>query len=495
LAVPAGKSVEFCVRYSTGERAATEPTTLAEAKAARENAVAFWEKAPLPWGRVQVPDAGIQALLDSSIRNIWQAREIKNGLPAFQVGPTCYRGLWIVDGAFLLEAATILGAGDQARNGVAYELTNQKADGRIEVMQNYSKENGIVLWTCVRHAQLTQDKAWLTATWPKLERIAQYIKLLRKKTLENNSPLDDGLQPPGFPDGGIGGVQYEYTNIYWNLLGLRSFIDAARWLGKADEAAAWQKEYDDFLAVFRKAAARDMKTDPHGNRYLPILMNGQDLPQRGQWGFCHAVYPGQVFAKDDPLVAGNMAMLAATEHEGMVYGTGWDAAGIWNYFASFYGHAWLWQGDGRKAAGVLYAFANHAAPLLVWREEQSPKGGPFRKVGDMPHNWASAEFIRLAVHLLALDRGDELHLLEGMPPEWLGPGMVTRLNGIATPFGPLYLTVEVQPDGKTAALEVKPLAANCKAIIIHLPGGGARQIAAGQGGKIEFAVEAVPAGK
>ena len=122
----------------------------------------------MPWGRVQVPDAGIQALMDSSIRNIWQAREIKQGLPAFQVGPTCYRGLWIVDGAFLLEAAAMLGAGDQARNGVAYELTHQKADGRIEVMQNYWKENGIVLWTCVRHAQLTQDKAWLESVWPKL---------------------------------------------------------------------------------------------------------------------------------------------------------------------------------------------------------------------------------------------------------------------------------------------------------------------------------------
>ena len=34
-------------------------------------------------------------------------------------------------------------------------------------------------------------------------------------------------------------------------------------------------------------------------------------------------------------------------------GTGWDPAGIWNYFASFYGHAWLWQGNGRKAAQIL----------------------------------------------------------------------------------------------------------------------------------------------
>ena len=55
--------------------------------------------------------------------------------------------------------------------------------------------------------------------------------------------------------------------------------------------------------------------------------------------------PGQVFEREDPLVAGNMKMLEATEQEGMVYGTGWDATGIWNYFASFYGHAWLWLGE------------------------------------------------------------------------------------------------------------------------------------------------------
>ncbi len=487
--VPAGKDAVFFVLYSGGGAIVASPSTLAEAAAAREQTVAYWQQAALPYNRVQVPDAGIQALLDSSIRNIWQAREIKRGLPAFQVGPTCYRGLWIVDGAFLLEAATMLGAGDQTRNGVAYELTYQKADGRIEVMQNYWKENGIVLWTCVRHAQLTQDKAWLESVWPKLQRIARYIKLLRQKTRENDSPLDDGLQPPGFPDGGIGGVQYEYTNIYWNLLGLRSFVDAARWLGKADEAEVWQKEYGDFMAAFRKAAARDMKTDPLGHRYLPILMNGQDLPQRGQWGFCHGVYPGQLFAKDDPLVTGNMAMLAATEREGMVYGTGWDATGLWNYFASFYGHAWLWQGNGRKAADVLYAFANHAAPVLDWREEQSLKGRQFRQVGDMPHNWASAEFIRLAVHLLQLDRGDELHLLEGMPVQWLGPGMITKLNGIATPFGPLDLTAQVSKDGRTATLDVKPLAANCKAVVVHLPDGSTARIAPRQGGTLAFPVK------
>lgn len=91
----------------------------------------------------------------------------------------------------------------------------------------------------------------------------------------------------------------------------------------------------------------------------------------------------------------------------------------------------------------------------------------------MPHNWASAEFIRLTTHLIELDRGDDLHLFEGLPPEWLGAGMVTRLKGVLTPFGPLTLELQVASDGQNAALTVAPLPANngCRSIVVHLPSG------------------------
>jgi len=211
-------------------------------------------------------------------------------------------------------------------------------------------------------------------------------------------------------------------------------------------------------------------------------------PQKAQWTFCHAVYPGQLFAKDDPLAVGTLNMLRATEVQGLVFDTGWMKDGIWTYFASFYGHALLWQGEGQKAARVLYDFANHAVPTLVWREEQKPVGKGNDEVGDMPHNWASAEFIRLTVHLLALDRGDELHLLEGLPRQWAGPGMVTQLKGIATPFGPLNLRVEADKLGRQLTVSVKPLAANCAAVVVHLPSGGTRRIHPQEGGRIEIPI-------
>ena len=72
-----------------------------------------------------------------------------------------------------------------------------------------------------------------------------------------------------------------------------------------------------------------MRPDGHGNRYLPILMPIEDrifaragpdwfIPCKGQWAFCHGVYPGQLFDKSDPLVRGNLEMLKSFEKEGMV---------------------------------------------------------------------------------------------------------------------------------------------------------------------------------
>ena len=155
-----------------------------------------------------------------------------------------------------------------------------------------------MLWTCVRHAMLTQDKAWLESVWPKLEAAARYITVLRQRSLEDATSLDDGLNPPGEIDGGLSGQaagfrRPEFSNVHWNLLGLRAFVQAAHWLRKEESAATWQKEYDELYTTFRNAAARDTIRDGKGNAYVPIFManEGKELPQRAQWTFCHAVYP------------------------------------------------------------------------------------------------------------------------------------------------------------------------------------------------------------
>lgn len=471
LSLGPGQSFVLAMRVARSPDAAAQRIDLHRPGRLRRASERLWRRCDLPYGRMEVPDAGIQALLDSSIRNIYQAREVKNGLPAFQVGPTCYRGLWVVDGSFLLEAVTYLGRANEARKGVEYLLSFQREDGGFRLIEGHWKETGIVLWAVTRHARLTGDRQWLESVWPHVEKGYAYIRALRRQASQDSAAPNFGLIPDGFSDGGLGGKYPEYTNVYWTLAGMRSAVNAARWLGKTETAEDWQREYDDMLATFCRAAARDMRDDGRGHRYLPIRMRDDQnaAPQKAQWGFLHALFPGQVYAPDDDLVRGNLAMLEATENEGLVLGTGWLNEGIWNYFASFYAHAWLWAGRGDKSAQILYAFANHASPLLAWREEQMPVGKGAQICGDMPHNWASAEMIRLVRHQLVLERGEELHLFEGLPAEWIRPGARLRLRKIATEFGPVSLSLDVSRDGRIARLKLDPPRRSTPVrIVLHL---------------------------
>lgn len=434
-------------------------------------AVAFWNLAPLPYGVLEIPDSRIQALLDSSVRNIYQARDIQNGLPAFHVGPTCYRQLWIVDGAFLLETATLLGRGNEARAGLDYMLGFQEEDGGFQLKARYWKETGIVLWTVMRHARLTGDLDWLRSVWPRVVRAVDFLRTLRSREEagDPSSPVCR-LAPFGDIDGGISNMGEteqlpEFSNSYWILVGWKSAAEAAELLGERDAAVDWRSEFEEGLATFRRAAAPHLRKDARGHTYLPIRIGADDAPQKGQWAFCHAVHPGGIFPKGDEFVEGMLAMLDATKVEGLVHDTGWMSDGLWTYFASFVGHAHLWQGNSRAALADLQAMADHAAPVLVWREEQKPQGQGTEEVGDMPHNWASAEFLRLAFHLVAMERGRELHLLHGVPRQWLVEGKTLAIREAVTDFGPL--TLRLHSTAKESTLEIAALGSGCDVLVVH----------------------------
>ncbi len=476
IAVPAKAKATWVLAVNRNEFSDNVPVRWPEAEALREKAVAYWEKdAKLPYDVIRVPDPEIQALLDTSIRELYQMRYVIKGLPAYFFGIACYNDYWILDGSFITEAMDMLGRVEDAGAYADYLLLHQQKDGRIQCMNEHWKETGIALVTLYRHARMAQDKNWLRQRWPQFARAVEAIEQLRRTgSSADPKALNYRLSPVGFGDGGIG-KEAEYTNNHWLLGGMKSAVEAANWLGKSDDATAWTAQYRDFEQAFQKAIRRDAKTDAHGNRYIPAVMGPKTppYPTRGQWAFCQGVYPGRIFAKDDPLMLGTLRMLQANEVQGgIVENSGW--IGIWAQCGSFYGHDWLWLGDGRKASQLLYAFANHASPLHNWREEMPRQTKPGEKFpyargnGDMPHVSASAEFVRIAGHLLAFDRGDELHLFEGLPSAWLKPCMMTRLNGLRTPFGPLTLRLTVAPDGKTATLQIAPLPdPSCRKIVVH----------------------------
>ncbi|HEX4485427.1 MAG TPA: hypothetical protein VH088_04130 [Terriglobales bacterium] len=498
LTIAPGGKAHWVLTINRNGYANSKPIEWDAALKIENDAIAYWQKSVvLPYDAIQVPDPEMQAIIETAVRETYQMRYVINDLPAFYLGARSYNEYWVLDGSVVDEALDVLGRNADAGGFADYMLLHQHPDGRVQALTLHWKETAIALVALYRHARMTQDKQWLRAHWPQFSRAVAAIEKFRHSGSSNDpSAPNYHLSPVGFGDGGVM-VEAEFTNNHWMLAGMKAAVDASHWLGEDADAQTWGAEYSDFNSNFQKAIAREARTDTHGNRYIPAVMGGKPTGSTtgneytptvvddndkesasGEWAFLLGVAPGHIFDKTDPLMLGTLKMMEAheaPEQGGIVEGCGWSS--FWTACSSFYARDLLWLGQGQKAAQLQYAIARHSSPGENFCEETpKPKPGqtvPFEKGcgGDMPDIFNVAEFIRLTGQLLAFDRGQELHLFEGLPPQWLKPGMITRLNGMGTIFGKLTLELKVSADGKSAMLKLAPLGDHsCQKIVLHLAG-------------------------
>ena len=440
---------EFLFRFpQEGQRAA-----IADGAALLAEARAYWKSRPAFGGEVQweLPSPYAEFLAACS-RNILQAREVRNGRLTFQVGPTCYRGLWVVDGNFILEAARYLGYDAEARTGLHTTWTYQRADGALDAGggPEHYKDAAIAMFSTVRQCELSQDWTDFRELTPRIRHAAEFLEAMRDKGRTEGSPSGKyGLLAIGFSDGGFTKGN-EFTNQLWALSGLQAATQAAG--GPAVnglERAA--KFYTELRSAFEAAAAKEMVHHSAGFDYLPMVMRedpawnksewDRPRPQSAQWALSQAIYPGIVFERNHPVVRGHHALMQWCTQEDVPVESGWlPHGGLWTYNAPFVAHAYLWSGEQAWARRTFHGFLNHASPLYCWREEQPLRGSTVAGyVGDMPHNWASAECILSLRHMLALEDGNSLRLLAGIGAPELASGHPFGVRQTPTRFGRLNL--------------------------------------------------------
>jgi len=425
-----------------------------------EESRAFWKQWK-PFGSVawSYPERSGEFLL-ACARNIQQARELKDNRLVFEVGPTLYRNLWIVDGNFLLEAARYLGYDKEADEGLLSEWNKQLPSGQVVAGGGgeHWKDTAIAMFTLVRQCELKQDWQLFKDLEPNVRRAIDFLVQLRTQARAGDSANGRyGLLAPGFADGGIGGVRSEFTNTVWALAGLKAVTDAADQLGI--DLASGRTLYRELRVAFLAAARVEMVRHPDGFEYLPMLAHDdpswrdpdpwqRPRPQTAQWALSHAIFPGLVFDRNDPIVQGHIALLQACTKEDVPAETGWLwHESIWNYNASFAAHVYLWAGLSGWADRTFRGFLNHASPLYCWREEQALQHALVgQDWGDMPHNWASAECVRYLRHMLLLEDGTSLRLLAGATSDL--ERKVFSLENSPTRFGRVSLHLEPLGDKK-----------------------------------------------
>lgn len=434
--------------------------TLEYAKAALESTRTYWSQVKPFRNAFYIPDQQIQGMLDACGRNILQAREIVEDICEFHVGPTIYRGLWVVDGYYFGECAYMMGRDDEGFQCLQAVLKRVKPDGSIRILPDHHKETAVALSTIVRQCELRNDDQRLRELWPTMVRGMEHLRRMRDDSLKLGSDYPGyGLYPPSFGDGGIYGPEPEYTTPMNVILGLS---DAAR-AGKRLELPGWEQFEQlatELMQRMRQCIERDMRTTQQGIPYLSLSMVDNPIykPQTGSATIARVAFHGE-FTPDDPMVTNLLTLAdAIDDEEGIPACTGWRwDQSIYTYSCVRFAQLMLQAGYPQKAVDYLYAYANHASASRVWREEQPLLNTHSAEIcGDMPHNWASVEFIRLVRNLLVLESNTGIELLPGLPKEWLPtPEHPLVLEKTPTRFGKLSIRL-TKEGGQGYQLQIEP---------------------------------------
>ncbi|MBA3851009.1 MAG: cytochrome P450, partial [Chloroflexi bacterium] len=387
----------------------------------------FWAGVALQAIELRVPDRRLMDLLTAAARTIAQRRGIHDGPTGSVVGGDTHRDPSILDGFSLMEAASYLGLADQARKTLEGVLRRAQPDGASATDAGHLWKRAVAVAAVVRHHEL---HGTLRLPSRETDFLGQALERMGQLRQQGGN---DGM-PRAFEDGGLQGERPGSPALYWTLAALSIVGRAA------------------CVPVDLQARADQLSEALRG----PRARQGSN-PAAVTYALVHAVYPGEVFGADDPVLDELCRQLdTMDDEEGIPAGTGrLGSKAVWTSAASSYAHVWLYSGRPAKAIDYLYAFANHAAPTGVWREEQSlESSGECLRYGDMPHDWASAEFVRLVRDLLVFERGDELELLAGLPPGWLRPGAQLVVERTPTRFGPVSLRASLDDDAHELALEL-----------------------------------------
>ncbi|NDC88528.1 MAG: hypothetical protein EB075_06950 [Bacteroidetes bacterium] len=408
---------------------------------------------------LSVPEPSLQHQLAVNWDNVYRMVDQVDGNRHYHIGPSVYRGLWIGDATKTARAMVMLAdtAGVRQLTETMRQYVLPSGQFKLMVPHTLYRETAIYVRLLALYAQHSGNADWLLARWPDVQRAIAFMEDLNATTFEDPSTLYYGLFPPGFTDGGLAGVNPEYSSTLYALGALHVALRAIDQF-QIDEprAQAWQAFRDRLAARYAEARDRDQITDRFGNAFVPMKMgpNGSsDRPTMAQWAVLEGVNYSGVYRGDEPIVQSTLSMFDAHRSQGLVRGVGWLEDGLWPWVSMLEGVTRVHIGDADEAIRQLYATANHTNLLGVWVEEQPPLGVSRRNGGDVSSATASALHLGLVRTMLVNERPDTLHLLPAFPSAWLQPGLETRITPTLTWWGAMDLVVSVTEDGSSAQIE------------------------------------------
>lgn len=366
--------------------------------------------------------------------------------PAIQPGARAYARSWIRDGAVISDALLRFGHPEPVRDFLEWYAPFQYANGMIPCCVDSrgadpvpeDDSNGEFIYAVMDYWRHTADTAFLAKLWPHVERAVAYLDSLRR--LDRTDAYRSGparafygLLPPSISHEGYSAKpMHSYWDDFWAIRGLDDATAMARVLGHGDAVARFAAIRDQFRDDVLRSIPFAMRQ--HQIDYIP---GAADLGDFDPTSTTIALDPVGVRERLPREALTNTFERYWREAESRMHDTTWtDYAG---YEVRAVG-AMLRLGWPGRALALMRAFlaareppAWNQWPEVIRRARRAPQF-----LGDLPHTWVAADFLRAATSLFAYDRyaDSALVIAAGLDSTWLG-GTGVRVHRLGTAWGPL----------------------------------------------------------
>ena len=372
-----------------------------------------------------------------------------------QPGSRTYARTWIRDAALMADALLKFGHPDAARDFLrayaAYQFEHGGVpccvDGRGADPTPEHDSEGEFIFALAEYYRFTRDRSLLRELWPHAARAAQRIDFLRRQRLipdyaQPGKRKFFGLLPESISHEGYAKqAVHSYWDDFWAYKGL---VDAA-WLAgelgegeKGREFAAWRDAFRaDLLASIQAIMAEK------GLKTIPASADLGDFdPTATAIAFAPTGLAPSLPQDALRQTYAEYAVHLARRRSGQLQEEAYTPYEIRN------AGAFLRLGQRGKAVELLDAMLEGRRPAgwrqwpeIVWSDGRS---GKF--LGDLPHAWIGAEYIRAVRDLFAYEDGDALILAAGLPAAWL-EGEGVAVENLPTHFGVLNYRLRRSPTG------------------------------------------------
>ena len=327
-------------------------------------------------------------------------------------GPFHYRDVWLRDGARLIQALSVSGHTDEARQLAAGLLPFQWPQGAFLSQRGQPDGTGQALWAFEQVLLRPTPDDSVARFAAAAQQAWKWLEWQRDFGRQSGWPLGTMMPYADPRDAELVRAQLVGTDA-WSIAGYRSTARLLRAAGRNAEADEVERTRAAYVSDFERTLSQSRSRD--------VPASWQDVGR--DWGNLAIGWPCRVLPPGHPRLlalarrvwaeAGGAGLVTYGHRDSLHYYVGADL-GTWALLA----------GRRAQADSVL-------AALLHWRSASGASGEIFSRAGDygrnlLPHPTSAAALVTLVRNALLYDDDDTLQVTLGARPAWWRGARVER---------------------------------------------------------------------